>query len=283
MKLISFLFCLALLSAGCSLDLNTRKKVKLAGTWRLADVNPINDNSEVVDAFEQEAMYRSQISSGLLINLFEDGSYSELNGDGFYKTGSWSYNAEQGTLQFKDSGKKSEPILIQPQGNSEGGQFMLMPMLTKNVILKFAKEAVPMQDFLQDPFHFTNNQWRIKPSKPETIAELNKRIANYIRHLALILKSAQDRKQDVVSFEYSMGPVKIYNAAIGIHPYENVPEYWKNCFYDHTDAAKAYYLYEQYLNVDSYKGGSTGDWIQDDYNILMSMYTGFTKAVATTK
>lgn len=42
------------------------------------------------------------------------------------------------------------------------------------------------------------------------------------------------------------------------------------------EAAAAYQVYESYLRKNSYRGGGTGDWVEDDYNILLSIYAGLT-------
>ncbi|HEY0732177.1 MAG TPA: hypothetical protein VGD33_07155 [Chitinophagaceae bacterium] len=283
MKRSIFYIALSLIMTSCGFDLGNKKNIKISGTWRLADIEVLNVKGQDEDAYAKEAFYREIVSTGVLTSFFEDGSFSEVTGKGAYKTGSWQFLKEEGALIITDSGRKSDPIFIKPEVNPNGQEFMILPMITNGVTLRLVKESQPMKDFLDDPYHFTNNTWRVKPKQAETTVQLNKRLANYIKHLALILKAVKDRKQDVVSFEFSLGPVRIYNAAIGIHPFEQVPGYWKNCFYDDTDAAKAYYLYEQYLEVDSYKGGSTGDWIQDDYNILLSIHDGFIKSVETTK
>ncbi len=35
---------------------------------------------------------------------------------------------------------------------------------------------------------------------------------------------------------------------------------------------KTYYLFSSYLNKGVYKGGTTGNWVKDDCNILMNIY-----------
>ncbi len=79
-----------------------------------------------------------------------------------------------------------------------------------------------------------------------------------------------------MSFEYSQGPIKIYNGGIGIHPYDIVPQSWKDSFYNEEEAITTYRLYESYLRKNDYRGGGTGNWVEDDYNILLSIYAGLT-------
>ena len=144
--------------------------------------------------------------------------------------------------------------------------------------MKFIKESEPLKDFKNDPFYASNNVWRIKPTEPESSIQLKKRLTNYFKHLSLILKSAKDRNQTVVSFEFSQGPVQIYNGGIGIYDYSLLPEYWKESFFDEVDVSASYRVYEKYLNSNTYKGVSIGDWIEDDYNIILSIYADFSEA-----
>ena len=144
----------------------------------------------------------------------------------------------------------------------------------KNLAFKFIRQPGILADIKSDPFYADNNQWRMRPSHREDSMAITARLTNYFKHLALVLKAAKDNKQDVVSFQFSQGPVKIYNGGIGIHPYSIIPANWKNTFYDEKDAYVAYRIFEKYLETSgSYKGAASGDWVQDDYNILLVIYS----------
>lgn len=99
------------------------------------------------------------------------------------------------------------------------------------------------------------------------------RLGNYLKHLAYILKAGADQKQQAVSFEFSEGLIKIYNGGIRIKPIDEVPLSWVNTYYSSLQALTAYKMFEGYLITSkSYKGGTTGEWYVDDYNILLSIY-----------
>lgn len=138
--------------------------------------------------------------------------------------------------------------------------------------LNFTKAAEPMQDFTEDPFYPTNNIWRKKPVAPEKDSAIRDRLSNYIKHIAYLLKAAVERQQDVVSFEHSMGLAKIYSGGIGILDQTEVPASWVNTYYNSNDALKAYQMFKNYLQKARYRGGSTGNWMEDDFNILLSIY-----------
>lgn len=266
-----------ILCGACRLRTHLNTTDSLPGTWRLSDVSTMNTASRSGVSFEEEAKRKQMVKEGLMIALFEDGTYSELRGTDPLKTGKWKYKSEDEALYFMDPEKKTEPLPVRIEKNRYGKEMMTLQLKARRLELRLAKEAATLKDFTDDPFYATNNQWRIRPSKPESPEELTKRFANYLKHIALILKAAKERKQDIVSFEFSKGPIQIYNGGIGAYPYESIPQNWKACFYNEDDALKAYRLYEHYLRTTSYRGGGTGDWVEDDYNILLSIYAGLTQ------
>ena len=70
---------------------------------------------------------------------------------------------------------------------------------------------------------------------------------------------------------------KFIMAALAFMIYSILPEYWKDSFFDEVDASAAYRKYEKYLKTNTYKGVGIGEWIEDDYNILLSVYADFSE------
>ena len=139
--------------------------------------------------------------------------------------------------------------------------------------MTFSRSGNTGENLELNAFYPNNNKWRIKPTKPETANQIKERFANYISHLAYILKTASDQKQPAVSFEFSQGIIQIYSGGIGIKSKENVPETWINSYYSPKQAWQAYEMFETYLKTSKgYKGASTGEWFIDDYNILTTIY-----------
>jgi len=269
----SFLSIIILFS-GCLPGLNSPDDLTLPGSWRLYDVNPINQNHKEKDPFASMASLKKIVTDGDIISFFEDGRYSEIKGEDGFNAGYWKISAKKSTIELKDTSNLVKSIPFKFDNSGTGKQMLVLTGKVQGLELKLVKESGPMKEFVTDPFYPANNQWRLKPKAPESDLEITNRVANYIKHLALILDAAKKRKQEVVSFEFSQGPVRIYNGGIGIIPYEMVPQTWKNAFYDEADASAGYVKYENYLRSNSYKGAGIGNWIEDDYNILTSIYSG---------
>lgn len=271
LKNISRYLLAILLISSCTSG--TVNKNNLTGTWRLYDIELLNaeDNDQ---SFSEMAASKRIVKDGIALSFFEDGTYTKISGQNIYNNGSWKLLESDKIIGFTIDDRLKEQDSITISKTSSGKQMLSITVVEKNMRMKFIKEAESLKDFKNDPFYASNNQWRIKPAHTETEAHLKERFLNYIKHLSFILKSAKDRKQDIVSFEFSQGPIKIYNGGIGIHSYSIVPDSWKANFYDDADALKAYTLYDDYLTTNSYKGAGTGEWIEDDYNILLSIYAG---------
>ena len=204
----------------------------LPGTWRLYDVEQIKITESGDSAFAISAGLKKMVKEGALFSLFEDGSFSEMEGKN-YKTGNWKFSEKQQSISFVDSVVGVRDIEGTIENNRNGKQVLTILNSRKNVAMKFIKESEPLKDFKADPFYASNNQWRIKPTQSESSMQLKNRLANYFKHLALILKSAKNRNQTVVSFAFSQGPVQIFNGSIGIYySYNIIPEYWKDSFFD---------------------------------------------------
>ena len=270
-QLLRFCLCILLLSS-CTLQSSFNEK-SIEGSWQLYDVT-LKDETDL--SFSSAVDLKSRVKEGSVLSFFADNSYSEMDGPGNFKSGKWMVTDEN-VIELTGREETSKNAVVRNENNNAGKKYYSLDVVKNGLVLKYRKITEPLKYYKDDPFYAANNQWRTKPVKPETTEALTQRMAGYFKHLALVLKAAKDRKQDVVSFAFSKGPVKIYNGGIGIYPYDMVPEEWKNSFYNDSSALAAYALYENYLRTSSYKGAGIGDWVEDDYKILISTYADFSK------
>ncbi|HEV7332422.1 MAG TPA: hypothetical protein VGN63_15400 [Flavisolibacter sp.] len=270
-KQLGLWLCILVLS-GCMLQQGSREK-SVEGSWQLYDIT-LKDETDL--SFSSAVDLKSSVKEGSVLSFFADNSYSEMDGPGNFKAGEWSAKGGD-AIELIGPEARIKNAIVTEEKNGAGKSYYSLQVEKGGLVLKYRKIAAPLKHYEDDPFYAANNQWRTKPVKPENTKELTQRLAGYIKHLALVLKAAKERKQDIVSFEFSKGPVKIYNGGIGIYPYGMVPAEWKKSFHNDSSALAAYGLYENYLRTTSYKGAAIGDWVEDDYNILLSTYADFTK------
>lgn len=263
------------LLAGC-LQAGHSDDSSVYGTWRLAGISLKGAaNSD----FNTQAQLRVRLKAGELISFFQEKGYSTVSGDGIFNTGRWDFAGDKRHVTLNAHGDKNLLGTIRKADGKPKKYFYNLEIVKNNTIFRFVKEAIPMKDEKEDPFYPVNNRWRRVAASPEDSTQITEKLSNYFQHLAMILKAAKERQQDVVSFEYSMGPVKIYNGGIGILPCDQVPVTWKNTFNTDSTAREAYLRFQHYLQNNTYQGAATGDWVEDDYNILLSICAGFQSAI----
>lgn len=258
---------LVLLSAGCSEEKN------IVGSYHLVK-STVAIASQ--DDFEQSILDASIEKSAEVITLFDDKHYSIIDNANGYSEGVWIYTPKLKSIVFSpdfiDDDKKVGMIDLSKE------PFSITVEDTK-ANEKFIYRRIPFKDSLNEnhPFYRTNNQWRLKAKRAETDEEITKRLAAYIKHLALVLKSASANKSDIISFEFSMGPVAVYSGGIGAIPFENIRPSWVKVFYDENDARKAYRFYQSAIANSRTNSASTGHWVEDDYDLLLAIYGNLMK------
>ncbi|TCJ19008.1 hypothetical protein EPD60_00920 [Flaviaesturariibacter flavus] len=241
----------------------------LSGSWALYDVESKgHDKDGQANELANLAKMKRMIADGQVLSFFPDSTFSELGGAKAYAHGHWRFNErkQQLLLQYNDG---SERVVSVETVADKKARIMLTD---RNIVRSYLQTTTPLSSYQEDPYHPSNNGWRIRPDSSENSRQLQARLGGYFRHLIYLLQAAKSRKQDVVSFEFSQGPVKIYDGGIGIHPLHIVPRKWTETYYNKQDALKAYRMYEHYLATNSYRGAATGEWVVDDRNILLSIY-----------
>ena len=276
------LFISALLFWGCKEQVKKSGKEEIqaattvTGNWQLADViNDQNVADSTGDDLLKAASVKDEIQKGYIISFFPDGKFTEIRGSGAYRAGSWESGDNGKAIILKDSEKTETAFIQQEVLNDRQALTMMFP--ERRMKMKFVLVGEALKNYHEDPFYPANNDWRIKPQHAEDLIALSERLSGYFKHNLYILKAAKERKSEVVSFSFSQGIIKIYNGGIGIQQLQNVPDSWANTYYNNSDALKAYKLFDEYLQSSHYRGAGTGDWIDDDYNILLGIYADFKK------
>lgn len=249
----------------------------LNGSWRLADVEVTQITvSSLPDSLTGEAD-KIEKEKDFLLSFFPDSSFTEVWENGNYIAGKWKYVKMDSSISMVYPDETKSYKLSFNRDKNGLREVTLESATGKNLALAgFGKSMEKYQD---DPFYPANNAWREKPSQPENDKQIRSRLTGYITHSAYLLNAADIRRQQIISWEFSKGIIKIYNAGIGLVPQDQIPEAWINSFYSPSDAMKAYAMFDDYLRTTSYKGSATGNWVKDDYAILVSILEGLKKRV----
>lgn len=243
---------------------------EVLGIWRLASYeNPENTKPNEADPLLAEASKLEKAKDGIVLSIFPDHQFTILKGEGEYEYGKWSYDKSSQKINFQSNLSKQKFEIELSFIEDSIPQIALKHQKEKYT---YYQEAKLLKNFKEEPFHPSNNRWRIKASHEESKQEIIDRLGEYFKHMAYLLKAADERNLKVISFEYSMGIIRIYNGGIGIVPVENIPQIWKDTYYSEDQVKLAHFLYEFYLDNFKYNGAGTGDWVKDDYTIMLNIY-----------
>ena len=265
MKKIIFWLTIGVLLYGCGPNIEMEK---IIGGWRLAEVISFDSDDPAVDKMMRNNFGSVLIADGYVQYFFPDKNYTEMSGY-FAEHGKWAY---QGNDKIRFGNRLLQILRFEEK---KGKEFMIAEVEMREedlkLELKFVREAQMLENYKVDPFHPTNNQWRIKPKSKESDQQIKARLINYVEHFAGILKAASEREGNIVSFAHSLGIIQVYRGGIGVVKKKKIEKDWVNCFYDEEDAFKAQSMFKKYVGGSKYRGGSSGNWVKDDYQILLNI------------
>jgi hypothetical protein len=255
-------------SCGRNKDENSSK---IFGIWTLSESESlVNKKSNSNDELLEEAKKIEEAKKHITLSIFPDKTYTKLCCDGDqYEYGTWDWVKKGERICFSHDKRKEVFDL-----NIEMLDDSLFQVEYKNQAKKqkFKLQENLFENYKEEPFYVSNNSWRIKALKQENRQEILNRLGNYFKHMTYLLKAADKRDLQVISFEYSLGIVKIYNSGIGIEEDTYIPDNWKNIFYNRIQYEEARNIYKTYLGKDDTSFPASGDWVKDDYTLMLSIY-----------
>jgi hypothetical protein len=263
MKSTLFAFCFFIIfGAGCAAK--DELTPDIFGTWSVNEIEKNNETSGLL----RPVVRKEQ--SGALLAVFPDGKYTDISTNGSYRTGNWEQTGPSSIDLITKSKGRLHITCIQSRDNTED-PYLVMNVPGRNAGLNFTKIFDTIADLSQEPFHPINNEWRKKATHPENQDELKKRLLNHLRHFCFLLKRTVDEDNSTLDTRYSLGPVQVYNKAIGARPFEKISKNWINCFYTEDEAKTAAGIFENFVTTYKYNGKRAADWIKQDYYILTSI------------
>jgi len=155
-RISTYLLAIILLSS-CASKTNSLEVLSMTGSWQLYDVEQLKDDTKSGDAFFRNANLKKMVQEGNIFSLFDDGTYSNIKGDGLFEAGEWKLSDDKKLFYFIDSGRATDPIAFKIEMNINKKQDLALSIPQKNVALKFIKPSDAMKDLTSDPFHRDNN------------------------------------------------------------------------------------------------------------------------------
>jgi len=272
---ITLLLCTSVLIFNSCSSAKEINKNNIIGSWRVSEIKKFDKDNLQLKENNPLVLENQQLNKGLVLYLFPDSTYAELINQKV-EIGQWSF------LNDREFKYRNHKLTIERFEELESSKNLIASTIRKDQSIEseltLVEDVSRIKDYKKDPFYPSNNLWRQKPSQKENNEEIITRLSNYLLHNAYILKAAHERNENSVSFTHSKGIIKVYQGGIGIVKEDRIHKVWFDYFYDEKDAMKAYHLFNSYLNNEGvYTKKSSGDWVKDDYEILLTLHSQISK------
>ena len=201
--------------------------------------------------------------------LFPDGTFMK-NPRNAMDHGTWDYNDAAKTITLNYAIEKGKDVY--KIASLSYDELILVNVGIKSTTnLKYIASGKRFKDISQEPYHVSNNQWRLPPAKKEADPAIHHRLKENLRFFILFYKSAIKKDDRMVSFWGLPSCFTWYGGAIYIKKKELLKDNWVNCFYDREQAMKAYAMADRLLEK-KYEWPKGVSWLKQNLSVLEQMY-----------
>ncbi len=186
---------------------------------------------------------------------------------------------EYGRWRFDDATKM---IVLQERGGSKT-EYKLGALAVKELVvvkkgesndskLQFVSSGKRYRNVSDDPFHISNNLWRIAPKNAESDAAVKQRLKDFIHFHILFYKDNLAKDEKTISFYGFPTVLKWYAGGIFIIKENDLPNNWIQCFYNKSQALKARAMMEEVVGKKYKWPKGNISWVIKNLNVLEQMY-----------
>ena len=178
---------------------------------------------------------------------------------GKFKFGHSSFKGQQLLLRSGDG--KEDTLIIKELKQDE-----MQVRTNQDDVVHF--DASPVPKMSNDPFSMQNNLWRISARNRETDNQIRARLRNHCKFWVSYFTWALDNELKYVDVRSTPTPVKIYGNGFSIKKFKDLPESWKEYFYDSADCAKGNAMLEDLVRDHTIAWAHT----ENKYKMFISVF-----------
>ncbi|HLX92482.1 MAG TPA: hypothetical protein VKR32_12415 [Puia sp.] len=202
--------------AGCRLTV--RNNLGLNRIW-------FYDNSSAQTDFDS-----SFLTAANFITLHADGSYTRDLG--IFDYGKWKFNGAA-IVFISHTGKVSIYRM------RYGWPDQLALLSTRGKLADFTGQPSSFSSPNDDPFILANNQWRIPAIHKETDREIANRLINHFHFWEMYFSWGLKDNVELLDVRNTPTLLTIYGNGVVLKSFKQLPDEWKNYFFDEGDCRKA--------------------------------------------
>jgi hypothetical protein len=200
--------------------------------------------------------------------FFNDGTVVR-NPRGYISFGTWKYNDADKIISINLKDGDAYRYKIKAVAADELQLIDLDEASPK--VETYVAQAFCYRKNSDDPFYAANNQWRIKPSRAETPAQISKRVKDCVRFYGLFYNDNLLRDTAMISFVGLPSCFSWYNSGIGVQMADKLSDEWIDCFYDKAQALKAHAILEDLITQKYNWTRGDFDWRVKTAKVLQQM------------
>lgn len=141
----------------------------------------------------------------------------------------------------------------------------------KTALLYLKGDGNPYYGRKINPFHPVYNQWRIKPSKPESDEEIRQRLKNCIQFFSIFFKDNYRRDATEIDFMGLPSCFKWYQGGISVQSEKNLDKKFITCFYNKEQALKARQMMDEVIVKKYHWQKEEQNWIKQTAGVLQQI------------
>jgi hypothetical protein len=257
---------------------NTAPSISIKKSWNMAVTSasdlPPNGEGSPIQKRMTKGWYGGKGKVGFAWHFFEDGTLVELGGSN-YNLGQWTSIDDNKTIEIQLNNDKIKDSFTVDYLSSDSVNLKVGAGKQGNRV-GLKTDGTNYGKIEENPYHPSNNTWRIKPAAAESDAQIKDRVKNHLTHMIKILEAGTKHQMKVMSFRSSPSMFHQYNGGVGLEPAPKVPEDWIECFFDKKDAKKAYDMMEKSMKTNgSAKTDAKNNWAQNNLIIFKFLHDSF--------
>ncbi len=226
------------------------------------------------DGSTRDLMYEPKTNNRLFqeIMLYRD-SMVMFNPRNGMKLGRWRLGQDEDKLLlifYFDDGSVQEYIILDKTSRN-------LSLVWRNAdhqyAMKLSSDAKVHANMLNDPFHPSNNKWRIRSRTSEKDSAIRNRIKECIKFYALYFRDHIKRKRTEINFAGLPSCFLWYRRGIGLYNSDELPTAWKDCFYSTEEAMKGLKMIKDLFNKYDFDWPKkTPSWFYETHSVLEQMW-----------
>jgi hypothetical protein len=184
--------------------------------------------------------------------------------------GNWKFDADKKTITFTYKGSSKDIYKLRALAADE--LKLTNVGIGSETILTFLSDGRQHKLTETDPFHISNNHWRIKPKSSESDEAIKQRLKDNLHFFILYYKDAIARREVVFSFYGLPSCINWYAGGIYLQKKKELTDKWKDCFYNEAQAMKAYNMMDKIISKKYTWPKGDANWIKKNLFVLEQMY-----------